>query len=269
MIEMDENDIPPATPAATLVLFRDVPEGPPELLMVERSKGMRFAGGAVVFPGGRVDDDDHAIGSRFSHLDVEEAAARIAAIRETIEESLIPVGLIGSVSDDWLSHARTHLHAHKPFSELLNATSLDLDLDALVPFARWRPKHKEARVFDTRFYVARAPEDLPPPVVDDTENVRTFWASASHVIDLAAQDKVKVIYPTMRNLERLALFGGYDEALAHLETIELKMISPFMEVRADGNYLCIPDDQGYPVTAENLTAAVTAYDPKVTRTMTK
>jgi 8-oxo-dGTP pyrophosphatase MutT (NUDIX family) len=269
MIEINEDDIPPATPAATLVLFRDLADGPPELLMVERSKGMRFAGGAVVFPGGRVDDDDHHLGARFAHLELEEAAARIAAIRETIEESLIPVGLVGSVSDDWLGHARTHLHAHKPFSELLSQTSLDLDLDALIPFARWRPKHREARVFDTRFYVARAPDDLPAPIVDDTENVRTFWASASQVIDMAAEEKVKVIFPTMRNLERLALYGSYDEALAHIATIDMQMISPFMEERHDGQYLCIPDDQGYPVTSENLTRAVTAYDPKAVRGMGK
>jgi 8-oxo-dGTP pyrophosphatase MutT (NUDIX family) len=41
-------------PAATLVIFRDA-AGAPELLMVERAKAMAFAGGALVFPGGRID----------------------------------------------------------------------------------------------------------------------------------------------------------------------------------------------------------------------
>ena len=44
-----------AIPAATLILVRDRPEGPPDLLMVERAEGMAFAAGALVFPGGRID----------------------------------------------------------------------------------------------------------------------------------------------------------------------------------------------------------------------
>ncbi len=260
MSTFDESEIPPAMPAATLVLFRDRPVGPPELLMVERSKGMRFAGGAVVFPGGRVDEDDHLIAARHPQYDIDEAAARVAAIRETIEESLIPVGLGGPVSDEWLTTARTHLHASNPFSALIDAAGISLDLEVLIPFARWRPMHREARVFDTRFYIARAPDDLPAPVVDATENVRTFWDSAAGVIDLAGEGRVKVIFPTMRNLERLALFRDFDHAVEHTSAIDIRMISPWREDRDDGAHLCIPDDQGYPVTSENLNLAVTAFN---------
>ena len=45
----------PAIPAATLVVVREPHGDPPELLMVERAQGMAFAGGALVFPGGRID----------------------------------------------------------------------------------------------------------------------------------------------------------------------------------------------------------------------
>lgn len=261
--ELDFSEYPPARPAATLVLFRDLEGAPPEILMVERSTGMRFAGGAVVFPGGKVDDDDHLVAARHSFdYEADCAAARVAAIRETIEESGIPIGIVGDVSSTWLEDTRAALHAETPFSQLLEAGGLSLDLDALIPFARWRPKHKEARVFDTRFYVARAPQNLPKEVVDATENVRTFWESAQGVIELEKQGKVKVIYPTMRNLERLALFASYDEAEAHSLSIPVKMISPFMEAREDGNHLCIPDDVGYPITSERLDQAVTAYTIK-------
>ena len=41
--------MPPATPAATMVIFRNDPDGgPPHILMVERVKSMAFAGGDVV-----------------------------------------------------------------------------------------------------------------------------------------------------------------------------------------------------------------------------
>jgi hypothetical protein len=47
-----------AIPAATLVVMREQEQGPPELLMVERPRTMAFAGGAMVFPGGRIDPAD-------------------------------------------------------------------------------------------------------------------------------------------------------------------------------------------------------------------
>lgn len=53
--------ISPAIPAATLVIFRDRPSLAPELLMVERAGSMAFAGGALVFPGGRVDPADRTL----------------------------------------------------------------------------------------------------------------------------------------------------------------------------------------------------------------
>ena len=257
---MEFGDLPLAHPAATLVLFRDRADGPPEILMVERSKGMRFAGGAIVFPGGRVDADDHVMAASLGTLyEPECAAARVAAIRETIEESGIPIGIVGETPKGWLEETRAALHAQHPFSALLSAAGLSLDLDALIYFARWRPKHKEARVFDTRFYIARAPQDLPVEAVDDTENVRAFWESASRAMALEKEGKVTIIFPTMRNLERLALFGSYDEAEAHSVRIPVQTISPHMEVRSDGRYLCIPSDAGYPVTAERLDKAVTAF----------
>ncbi len=77
-----------AIPAATLIVVRDAPGGPPELLMVERASGMAFAAGALVFPGGRIDQADRVLADE---LGVD--AAVVAAVRETIEETAVPVGL--------------------------------------------------------------------------------------------------------------------------------------------------------------------------------
>src|SRR5947208_220585 len=80
----------PPIPAATLILARDSDCGPPELLMVERAGSMVFAGGAMVFPGGRIDAADIEQGQM---LGIEHGPALVAAIRETIEETGIPVAL--------------------------------------------------------------------------------------------------------------------------------------------------------------------------------
>src|SRR4051795_13147150 len=77
-----------AIPAATVIVVRDRSGGPPELLMVERAGGMAFAAGALVFPGGRIDQADRELGSQTGF-----DAAAIAAIRETLEETAIPAGL--------------------------------------------------------------------------------------------------------------------------------------------------------------------------------
>ncbi len=260
-----EDAIPPALPAATLVLFRDRPDGPSDLLVVERSAKMAFAGGAIVFPGGRIDADDHAIAGKPSlvrgaeGLEIDEAAARVGAIRETLEETGLVFGFAETPDAGWIAATRQALHAREPFGALLESAGLSLDLAPLVPFARWCPKHREARVFDTRFYIGQVAADAPDPVVDETENVSSFWASAATLIEADDTDKVHVIYPTRRNLERLALFGTYAEAHAHALSIPVEMISPFTEERDGALHLCIPDHLGYPVTSQALAGAKTAY----------
>jgi 8-oxo-dGTP pyrophosphatase MutT (NUDIX family) len=255
MEEPDISTLRPASPAATLVLFRERDNGPPELLMVERSSKMAFAAGAIVFPGGRVDDDDRKLAELHSHIDPECAAARIAAIRETIEESGVPIGLSSAPSTDWLNEARTALHDRQPFSTQLERGGLSLDLQALIPFARWRPNFNEARIFDTRFYIARAPDDLPDALVDATENVRTFWSSAAESLEAAERGDVHVIFPTHRNLERLAQFESFEIAHRHALDHPVRMIVPWMEKVEDETFLCIPDNAGYPVTRQSLRTA--------------
>ncbi|MEK6638003.1 MAG: NUDIX hydrolase [Pseudomonadota bacterium] len=258
----DDGTLVPAIPAATLVLFREREDAPPEVLVVERSAKMAFAGGAIVFPGGRIDDDDHAIAADIRYfandhaLEIEEAAARIAAIRETLEESGIAIGFATPPAQDWIETAQARLHARELFSLLLDEAQATLDLDSLIPFARWRPNFREARAFDTRFYIARVPADTPEPVVDQTENVLSFWASAADLLTAADTGKVKVIFPTRRNLERLALFGDFASAETHARAIPVEIICPYFEERDGERYLCIPTHLGYPVTAEIMTTAL-------------
>lgn len=206
-----------AIPAATLVLFRERGDGAPELLMVERAAAMVFAGGALVFPGGRIDAEDRALAVQYPDYDRDDAAARIAALRETREEAGTDFGL--SPAD-------------------------------LTPFARWRPNFKETRTFDTRFYIARVPPDAPEPCVDGTENVRAFWASAAEVLAMCAAGDAHVIFPTRRNLERLALFDSFDAAREHALAHPIETITPWIEEREGGSHLCIPEGLGYPVTSE-------------------
>src|SRR6185503_18112817 len=149
-------------PAATLVVIRDRPEGPPELLMVERAKEMAFAGGALVFPGGRIDDGDRALAADFP---LEYGAARIAAIRETLEETAVAVGILPVPAQELCGELQHALLAGEQLSDLLKEQGLQLDLQALTAFARWVPKFHAVRRFDTLFFVARAPQRATEPQV--------------------------------------------------------------------------------------------------------
>jgi 8-oxo-dGTP pyrophosphatase MutT (NUDIX family) len=240
--------VPPTVPAATLVLFRDGVDGPEHLFM-QRAETMAFAGGAIVFPGGRVDPGDERLAQRFPHLDASDAAARIAAIRETIEEAGLLIGLDGDAAV-----LRRHLDAGATLGALIDAHGLTLDLDALTPFARWSPKLHQTRNFDTRFYLARA--GAGEAIVDATENSRLFWARAADALTAVARGELSAIFPTVRNLERLAQFTTFDEAIANAARHPLVTITPFIEECDGMRHICIPDGLGYPVTREPLTRAV-------------
>jgi len=244
----------PAIPAATLVLFRET-GGAPELLFVERAKAMVFAGGALVFPGGRIDPGDRALALTFPG-DPEDIAARIASIRETIEEVGVPIGLTPAPGSGALSALRAALHAGISLGEALHDTGIAIDPAPLIPFARWLPAHAHMRIFDTRFYLARLPGGAPDPVVDDTENVRVFWATAQAVLDDADAGRARIIFPTRRNLERLARFASFDDAAADAARHPIHTITPWTEDRDGVSHLCIPENLGYPVTSEPITSAM-------------
>ena len=247
-------DLPEPIPAATLVLMRSaVGGGAPELLMMERAATMAFAAGALVFPGGRIDPGDHEAAEGFP--DDTDAAARIAAIRETIEETGIAAGLAPSPDAATVAALRQGLSGGAPFAALLYEAGLELDLEALTPFARWCPNFRETRRFDTLFFLAEASPDLPRASADANEAVRTFWASAPNVLAEVDAGRAHVIFPTRRNLERLARFATIAEARADAARHPVTRITPWIEQRGGRPHVCIPEDAGYPVTSEPLETA--------------
>ena len=247
-----DDDLPDAIPAATLILMRPAAAGgPPEILMLERAETMAFAAGALVFPGGRIDPEDQAMGECFP--DLPDAAARIAAIRETIEETGMAPALRPAPDASALREA---MAAGRPFAALLDEMGLSLDPGALTPFARWCPNFREARRFDTLFYLAEAPAGGHGlHSADETESVHTFWASAAEVLSEIEAGRAKAIFPTRRNLERLAGFASLAEARADAGRHPVAKITPWVEERGGRRFVCIPEGIGYPVTAEPYESA--------------
>lgn len=241
---------PTAIPAASAVVFRRAPvQGAPQILLVERAPHMRFAAGATVFPGGKIDAADHELAAHLlpGAADPVDAAARVAAVRETLEEAGLALAVKHSVTPGEVTAARAALLENGALAPVLEQFGWKLDLARLVPFARWCP-HWD-RAFDTRFYITDIGTGAVSLEVDGTENTRLFWAGAAEAMAMAEQGEIELIFPTARNLERLARFADFQAARTEAAAVPLHTITPWIEERDGHPHLTIPEGLGYPVTS--------------------
>lgn len=232
-----------AIPAATLIVVRDRDRSPPELLMVERAEGMAFAAGALVFPGGRIDQADHRFG-------IEPAI--VAAVRETVEETAIPVGLDPVPGASAAIQLQRALVADEPFGDLLSRAGLAIAPEALTPFARWVPRFHAVRRFDTLFFVARCPAGEWRPQVIEGECAGALWISAADALERERRGEARLIFPTKRTLERLAQHSNFDAIRADALGHPIEPVTPWVEERDGHQFITIPAHLGFPVTQERL-----------------
>ena len=255
----------PEIPAATLIVFRQspTPGAPPEILMTVRSSALAFAGGAAVFPGGRVDPADRDLAATLARdgeatrADADELAHRIAAIRETLEETGLALGFDGDVDVAGAARARAILAEGGSLDTVMAETGWRLATEQLVPFARWCPRGiSHHRIFDTRFYLSDLGSGRVELAADASETSALFWISAAEALERARSGALQLIFPTRRNLERLAQFASFAEAREHARATPIRQIIPAVVDDAQGRHLVIPEGLGYPVTRESLDSAM-------------
>lgn len=236
---------PTATPrlAATMVLVRDDPF---EVLLVRRHAKAVFAS-ALVFPGGAVDVDDYdddwipLLGSG-ADLPREERAIRIAAIRETFEETALllatpPGG--GEIAQP--------ARRDDPFRDVVRASGGLLMLADVHPFGHWITPEVAPRRFDTHFLLARAPVGQHP-IPDGGETVGLEWASPAATVERARGDGQSIIFPTLLNLMRLAESSDTASAVEAARIRPPFTVLPQVELRAGVRVAVIPEEAGYGIT---------------------
>lgn len=264
----------PIRDAATVIVLRDGPHGV-ESLLLQRHGRSGFAADAWVFPGGVVDGADAAPGAgrwrgiepaalaaRFQATPERTLALHVAAVRETFEESglLLASRADGSPVDieapSVAAMRRRLADRDDPagaaeFNAWLADEGLVLELGRLEYWARWITPVWEKRRYDTRFFLARAPEGQVA-AFDDVETTGQRWIRAADALAAAERRELHMIYPTIRNLEALAAAcgdaGGIDAAFACAAGMpRIDTVLPHFEQTDDGGFRVLhPGDPDYP-----------------------
>ena len=125
-------------------------------------------------------------------------------------------------------------------------------LDTSDEWIRSRTGIRERRIAPDDMGAADLGTGAVDIAVDAQENTRLFWTSARDALAGADRGEIDVIFPTRRNLERLAQFDDFGQARDHAQTTPLPTIVPWIEERPEGRSLCIPEGCGYPVTSVPL-----------------
>ena len=235
-------------PAATLILLRETESQPLQTLMVKRHKDIKFAGGAIVFPGGRVDTEDHALAEQH-----KDDAFKIAAIRETFEESGILLACDAktgtavpkTMADRVLMQYRTAIHnGNLTFGKMLDKEGLIANTNKLLPFAHWITPPNRAKRFDTHFFIACCGENQKADH-DGGEITETIWISPAELLQTARAGQHKLVFATRMNIERLAIFDTVDQAIDRIRTMPVVTVRPEIVDTDEGKRVRIPIEAGY------------------------
>jgi 8-oxo-dGTP pyrophosphatase MutT (NUDIX family) len=216
-----------------------------EVYMTRRSGRSAFAAGAFVFPGGALDPQDFSpqtaartlglgperVAAQFrarvpdglpsteAAVDGKSAAALFAAaLREVFEESGILLARTASgeavaaaeiLSSD-VHDARSAVGSGGlSFAAFLERRDWFADAGALTLFSHWITPPNEARRFNTHFFFALAPPGQAG-LADAVETHEGMWIAPVAALERYRSGTFRLVYPTIKHLERLAPFESLE-----------------------------------------------------------
>jgi 8-oxo-dGTP pyrophosphatase MutT (NUDIX family) len=268
----------PVRDAATIMLVRDGlhpgrsddSTSPLEVFMLRRNLRSDFVGGAYVFPGGAVDDADRhedlgpvcngrsdEAASTLLGVDGGGLAFWVAAIRESFEEAGILLaydedGVIirfdePDVDERFTQHRHDVDSGRRRLVEICEDEHLQLAVDRIHYFSHWITPVGAPRRYDTRFFVARAPE-AQEPLHDDNETIASLWVRPADALDRCRRGDLEMIFPTIRNLEAISRFDTADallDASAVIGNGDIAAVLPRVVDDGGGMRIVLPGDPGY------------------------
>ena len=201
-----EEGVAPPIPAATVVLLRDGAEGP-EVLMLKKNSKITF-GGMWVFPGGKIDAEDHHEAEDDAH------AARNAAARETLEETgltVIPEAF------EWFAHWTPPPGPQKRFATWFFAA-----------------------------HALSAEEGGHDVTIDDGEIKEHAWIRPAAALERHAAGEIDLVPPTWVTLYHLSRYAPADNIIDHFSANEAKVYSTRVAKNEAGHRVAMwHGDAGY------------------------
>jgi 8-oxo-dGTP pyrophosphatase MutT (NUDIX family) len=256
----------PALPSSTVMLLRD-DRSVLEVFMVQRHHQIDFASSALVFPGGKVDpaDRDPALRARCTGADCDDDtfALRVSAVRETFEEcgvllarrrgagELLPEAEVRPLE---LRHRADLVAGRTTLAAIAHEHDLELALEGLVPFAHWITPEFMPKRFDTVFFLVPAPRDQVA-AHDGEESVDSLWIEPRQAVEDARARRRPIIFPTLRNLIKLARAESVADAVARARREPIVTVLPTVGRGADGPVIRIPPEAGYDISEAPLDEA--------------
>jgi len=229
----------PIKPAATVILVRPA-EPTFEIFMLRRTAKAAFAGGMYVFPGGRVDDEDHF--NKYAQCCAEFLPSQtpqqealgydyrgfwVAGIRESFEEAGLLLAydasgeLLGfpnaAIAQEYAA-LREPLHdGSLSLFDICEQQGLRLAVDQIHYYNRVVTPLGRPRRFDTRFFIAAAPTGQSGEH-DRMETVDSIWISPQAALAQHAEERFGLMRVTQNQLTELAAFDSCEALLAMAST---------------------------------------------------
>ena len=262
MTDTQKKEPVPPRPATTVLLLRPSKRGdkasPLEVFMVVRHHQIDSFSGAIVFPGGKLEeaDGDKRLRARSGgpdNISDDELKFRIAGVREAFEEcgvllarkrgqkALIAAADLKPIEDRWRAKLAKD---EASIVDMVEAEDLEIATDLMTPYAHWITPTFVPKRFDTWFFLAEAPEDQVA-LHDGSESTDSVWIGAQEAIDEATAGKRTLVHATQKNLELLAEGGTVAGAIAAAAARKIVTVQPWVETRDGKRYLHLPPDAGY------------------------
>ena len=256
--------------ATTIILLREDHSKGFEVFLLKRHEKSSFMAGNYVYPGGRIDREDHnlEICPSCKGISPEEAqqvlggtlspeeslAYWIAGIRELFEEAGVllaydqqgdPFTLKNREQEERFFNYRDLLQKGKmTLCQLAQQEHLFLALDQIRYYAHWITPEARPQRFDTYFFVARHPVGQEA-IHDQKETTAGTWITPKDALKENLIGEVILSPPTLKTLEDLSRFKTIDEVLQSLKGREIPAILPVLTKASGEPFIVFPWDPEY------------------------
>ncbi len=119
-----------------------------------------------------------------------------------------------------------------------------VDPASLVKFSQWITPAVIAIRFDTHFFLAHLPAGQEP-AIDGDEIVDLEWFTPQGALDAHRDERIALVFPTIKHLEQFAPFASADELIAYATSREVRAVEPRVVIEGEVARVLLPGEPGY------------------------